>query len=157
MAGELLHVCIEEPDEVTEQERHVLALLERANVEAGYPRDERRFFATIRRSDGSVQGGITARSFWGWLYIVSLAVEPAWRGHGYGGRLMATAERWGTDCGCHSAWLMTMTFQARGFYERAGYRLFAELPNFPENHSRLFMRKPLTGAGVEPQSGLSAS
>jgi hypothetical protein len=38
---------------------------------------------------------------------------------------------------------MTMSFQARGFYERAGYSVFAELPDFPADQSRLFMRKSL--------------
>jgi hypothetical protein len=39
---------------------------------------------------------------------------------------------------------MTMSFQARGFCERSGYVVFAELPDFPGDERRLFMRKPLT-------------
>jgi len=38
---------------------------------------------------------------------------------------------------------MTMGVEARRFYERAGYRTFAELPNFPGMLTRLFMRKSL--------------
>ena len=38
---------------------------------------------------------------------------------------------------------MTMSFQARDFYERAGYEIFAELPSFPDQQTRLFMRKSL--------------
>ena len=89
-------------------------------------------------------GGITAQSFWGWLYIATIAIEPSWRGQGYGRQLLTTAEAWGLECSCHDAWLMTMSFQARAFYEHAGYRVFAELPNFPERHTRLFMRKSIS-------------
>ena len=122
---------------------HILALLEEANAESNYPREEKHFCATLRRADGMIQGGVTARSFWGWLYVVSIAITPSWRGHGYGRQLLAAAEAWGLECACHDAWLMTMSFQARGFYEHAGYRVFAELSGFPGQQSRLFMRKSL--------------
>lgn len=38
---------------------------------------------------------------------------------------------------------MTMSLQAREFYERAGYVVFAELPDYPDAERRLFMRKSL--------------
>ena len=44
--------------------------------------------------------------------------------------------------GCHSVWLDTFEFQARGFYERLGYTCFGELKNYPAG-SRLFMSKRL--------------
>jgi hypothetical protein len=40
---------------------------------------------------------------------------------------------------------MTMTFQARAFYERNGYVVFGELDDFPGDERRLFMRKQLVG------------
>ena len=64
--------------------------------------------------------------------MAELVVVAPWRGRGYGRRLLASAAAWGLDCFCHDAWLSTMSFQARGFYEHSGYRLFGELPNFPE-------------------------
>ena len=72
------------------------------------------------------------------------------RGRGCGRRrLLAEAETWGLDCGCRNAWLMTMSFQARGFYERAGYVVFAELPESQDAKRRLFMRKSLTAASPD--------
>jgi len=44
---------------------------------------------------------------------------------------------------CHSAWLDTFEFQARGFYERLGYSCFGELPNYPVGFSRYFLKKTL--------------
>jgi GNAT superfamily N-acetyltransferase len=142
MADELLQLCIETAG-APAPEQQILALLEHANADARHPREERQFCASLRAPDGSLQGGITARTFWGWLYVAAIAIEPAWRGRGYGRQLLAAAEAWGIECACHDAWLMTMSFQARGFYERAGYSVFAELPDFPADQSRLFMRKSL--------------
>jgi GNAT superfamily N-acetyltransferase len=142
MTGELLQLSIEAPA-ASAPEKQILALLERANGDARYPRHERQFCATLRSSDGAVQGGIIARAFWGWLYIVAIAIEPAWRKQGYGRQLLAAAEAWGIEAACHDAWLMTMSFQARGFYEREGYSVFAGLADFPADQSRLFMRKSL--------------
>ena len=139
MSQERLHLS----DAASSHDGHINAILEAANAEAGYPRDMRSFCAVVRSADGAVRGGVNARSFWGWLYIVSIAVEKEWRGHGYGQQLLAAAEAWGLESACHSVWLMTMDFQARKFYESAGYEVFAELPAFPDAHSRLFMRKAL--------------
>lgn len=44
---------------------------------------------------------------------------------------------------CHSAWLDTHDFQARPFYEGLGYVKFAELPDFPVGHSKIFLKKAL--------------
>ena len=142
MSQERLHLSVES-DGASRDASHILAILEAANAEAGYPREERSFCAVVRSADGIVRGGVNARSFWGWLYIVSIAVEKQWRGHGYGRQLLMAAESWGLEGACHSVWLQTMDFQARKFYERAGYEVFAELPAFPDSHSRLFMRKAL--------------
>jgi ribosomal protein S18 acetylase RimI-like enzyme len=104
----------------------------------------------LRESDGAIAGGVTAQSFWGWLYITVLAIRPAARRLGHGRQLLIAAESWGAACGCHHAWLMTMSFQALGFYERLGYAVFAELPDFPGHERRLFMQKPLTSPGLLP-------
>lgn len=121
----------------------IMELLEESNTDLQHARNEKHFCATLRGADGTIEGGITARSFWGWLYIVALAIHPSLRGRGYGRSLLDAAEHWGIECECRHAWLMTMSFQARAFYERAGYVVFAELPDFPGSERRLFMRKPL--------------
>jgi ribosomal protein S18 acetylase RimI-like enzyme len=131
-----------ESDNVQAQEQ-VRLLLETANAEIGYERNLQRFCAVLRNRDGYIQGGINAVGYWGWLYIGDLAVATTCRGRGYGRSLLASAEAWGLDCSCHDAWLSTLSFQARGFYERAGYRVFAELPNFPDQQIRFFLRKSL--------------
>jgi len=70
------------------------------------------------------------------------------RGKGVGTRLMQLAEQEAVARGCHSAWLDTHEFQAKGFYERLGYVPFGELPNYPHGFSRIFLQKSLAVANV---------
>jgi hypothetical protein len=43
--------------------------------------------------------------------------------------------------GCTDAFLDTFSFQARGFYEKLGYRVFGGLDNHPAGHQHYFMTK----------------
>lgn len=45
--------------------------------------------------------------------------------------------------GCKYAHLDTYSFEARPFYEKHGYTLFATLGNYPEGHSKHFLKKTL--------------
>jgi ribosomal protein S18 acetylase RimI-like enzyme len=58
-------------------------------------------------------------------------------------RLLQRAEEYAREHGCHAAWLDTFTFQARGFYEKQGYTVFGEWPNYPGEHRRYFLWKKL--------------
>jgi GNAT superfamily N-acetyltransferase len=131
---------------------------EEADKRLGYPVEMLHFCAVLRNSSGGIEGGIKARCYWEWLRVDALAVAPKWRGQGYGRSLLVQAEEWGLNCSCHDVWLMTMGPEARRFYEQAGYRIFAELPNFPGTLTRLFMKKSLsvgsTSSGFDDASPL---
>ena len=72
-----------------------------------------------------------------------LWVSDGLRGRGVGRELMDRAEVRARERGCHSAWLDTFSFQARGFYEKVGYEEFGRL-DYPPDHHRHFMQKRLT-------------
>lgn len=88
-------------------------------------------------------GGMWGATSYGWLFTQILFVPEHLRGRGFGTRLMRLAEEEALARGCHDAWLDTHEFQARPFYERLGYACFGELPDYPQGHSRFFMRKSL--------------
>jgi hypothetical protein len=44
---------------------------------------------------------------------------------------------------CKYAYLDTFSFEARPFYEKHGYELFATLDNYPEGYSKHFLKKKL--------------
>jgi GNAT superfamily N-acetyltransferase len=98
---------------------------------------------------GEVVGGLSAYTADQWLYIDLLVVPPELSGRGWGRRMVDCAEREAVRRGCHSSWLGTFEFQARGFYERLGYECFAELSDHPRGHSMYFMRKALRPTAAE--------
>jgi ribosomal protein S18 acetylase RimI-like enzyme len=99
---------------------------------------------------GRTLGGLTAHTVWDWLYIERLWIDAAARGRAYGGRLMELAEAEARRRGCAHAHVRTYSFQARGFYERHGFRIIGELDGYPPGHAFYWMRKdyaPRHGAG----------
>ena len=97
----------------------------------------------LENSDGHPIGGLWGRTPYGWLIVELLFVPKELRGKGIGAELMSLAEREAISRGCHSAWLDTFEFQARGFYERLGYVSFAQLSDHPPGLTRYFMKKAL--------------
>jgi hypothetical protein len=45
--------------------------------------------------------------------------------------------------GCKHAHVDTYSFEARPFYERRGYELFATLEDYPKGHRKHFLKKAL--------------
>jgi len=97
----------------------------------------------VLREGGAIVGGLSGKTVQGWLHIRDLAIDPDWRGKGFGRRLVAEAERIAIGRGCHSAWLNTHSFQAPGFYERLDYTPFGVLEDFPRGQQRIFYAKQL--------------
>ena len=97
------------------------------------------------RDAGAIVAGLTGETYGGWLFVKYLWVRDDLRGGGVGRELMAQAEKRAFDRGCHSAWLDTFSFQARGFYKKLGYEEFGTL-DYPPDHKRHFMRKRLVSA-----------
>ena len=98
--------------------------------------------AIFLREGTRIAAGLAGDTYCGWLFVKYLWVSDGLRGRGVGRELMARAETLARDRGCHSAWLDTFSFQARGFYEKLGYEEFGKL-DYPPGHSRHFMRKSL--------------
>lgn len=128
-----------------------------AGFNAGHVAEDGKSFVLIPLQDaaGQIVGGLSAYTSDQWLYIDLLVVPPELSGQGWGRRMMDCAEREAVRRGCHSCWLGTFEFQARGFYERLGYECFAELPDHPQGHSMYFMRKALRSMVADATSGMS--
>jgi len=97
----------------------------------------------IRDHAGNVMGGILAECFGGWVYISLLWVEKSLRNLGYGTQLMQMIESEATQQGCTHAHLDTFSYEARPFYEKLGYDLFATLEDYPPGYCKYFLKKSL--------------
>ena len=105
------------------------------------PRDWQPLNLALHARGGILVGGLYGATMWRWLLIDGLWVAEEMRGRGLGRDLVLKAEAAAIARGCRGSWLGTFDFQARGFYERLGYEVFAELPGFPPGHSHYHLRK----------------
>jgi ribosomal protein S18 acetylase RimI-like enzyme len=81
---------------------------------------------------------------WGQIgFVQTLWVREDLRGQGLGARLLATAEVEAACRGCCEMHLDTHSYQAPGFYRRRGYEVLGELPGWPGQTTRIFLRKIL--------------
>jgi GNAT superfamily N-acetyltransferase len=112
----------------------------------GQPRGYAPLVLSLRDEASQLRGGVLASTTWNWLSIDALWVDHALRGLGHGRRLMLHAEQVAADRGCTRARLDTFDFQARPFYERLGYRVYARLDDFPMGHVQFHMQKILVPA-----------
>mgnify|MGYP001209482998 CR=1 FL=1 len=106
------------------------------------PRDLTPIGVFVRGSQG-LRAGLVGETGRGVLKVALLWVAEELRGRGVGSRLLQAAEAEAVARGCRKALLDTYDFQARPFYERHGYRVFAEFDGFARGHKSFFMAKDL--------------
>ena len=121
-----LRILIEDKDEAVDQAIHTgLRAFNRTRV--SWP--ERQPFNVVLRDDGArVLGGILASVNFDVLVLEDVFVEEQWRRGGFGAKLMARAEDEGVKRGARLAVVSTFSWQARPFYEKLGYAVYAEAP-----------------------------
>jgi GNAT superfamily N-acetyltransferase len=139
-----------EPDASPADRRLVEEGLIAFNAAHGNLRNIPALTVMLRDPSGAIHGGLLGAVVWQWLFVDSLWVADAHRGQGYGSRLLQAAEEEAVRMGCHSAHLDTFGFQARPFYEKLGYRVFGELPDYPEGQARYYLWKRLSPASSGP-------
>lgn len=97
----------------------------------------------VRDENGKILAGISGYTAWGWLYIQWLWVDSSLRGQRVAGKMLQTAEDEALARGCHNALIDTFSPVAKIAYERQGYEVFGELPDFPIGRTRSFLKKRL--------------
>jgi GNAT superfamily N-acetyltransferase len=97
----------------------------------------------VKNDAGQTVGGLTAHWYYNWMFVEYLYLPEELRGSGTGTELLAEAERLARRHGLDGIWLDTYDFQARGFYEKLGFAVFGELPDYPVGHKRFFLQKRL--------------
>ena len=77
------------------------------------------------------------------MYFSVLWVEESLRNKGNGTKLLRMMENEAVRLGCKCAHVDTYSFEAKPFYEKNGYTLFATLENYPKGHKKHFLKKNL--------------
>jgi GNAT superfamily N-acetyltransferase len=89
-----------------------------------------------------VVGGLTGRTSLGLLFVDLFYLPAELRGSGIGSEILRQAEDEGRRRGCRAGVVYTISFQAPGFYQRNGWRVFGEVPSVAGT-SRVFLTKSL--------------
>jgi GNAT superfamily N-acetyltransferase len=92
---------------------------------------------------GEVVGGLWGSTWFSYLRVDLLFVPETMRSLGVGRKLMIEAEAEAIRRGCRAAALDTFSFQAPGFYEKLGYRVFGTLDDYPCGQRRFYLTKQL--------------
>jgi len=101
-------------------------------------------FSVFARNDlNEITGGIRCNCYWNTLHIELLWLSEECRGQGIGNKLVKQAEFFAKDNGCEKAFVETTSWQAKPFYEKAGYEHVATLPDRPKGHSSHYLTKTL--------------
>lgn len=119
----------------------ILAPLRAHNDAAAGPTERHEVALVVRDDAGAIIGGLWGATGYRWMFVQYLALPPDARGKGQGRALMLAAEQEARRLGCIGVWLDTYSFQARGFYEKLGYRAFGQIDDYPPGASRFFLAK----------------
>jgi len=132
-------VAIADEREAAEVADRVREGLARHNEARVGPRRTRSLALALNDERGDLIGGLVGKTYWNALHIELLWVSEVHRACGFGRRLVEAAEAEGRVRGAEIAYVTTLSFQAPDFYERLGYRKFAELDEVPKGFSRLWV------------------
>ena len=104
-----------------------------------------RIHKTMKDLDGNIIGGILSivNHYAKSLYIDILWIKEEYRKDGYGSILMDEVEMEAKEKGVYLVNLDTFDFQAKDFYIKRGYEVYAVLDDCPVNHKRYYLRKML--------------
>jgi GNAT superfamily N-acetyltransferase len=127
-----------DPDDIDVLESNI-----RAEASAAMGLGDEVELAIFVHEAGSIVAGISGWTWGDCCELQSLWVAPHLRGRGLATRLLAAAEAEAAGRGCTQTVHFTYAFQARELYERMGYRLVGQVPNFPSGTEALWFRKPL--------------
>jgi GNAT superfamily N-acetyltransferase len=109
----------------------------------GY-RDARPLAALLKDdATGETLGGMIGRTSYGLLFIDKVWLPDTVRGQDTGTRLLAMMEAEAVARGCSAGFLMTLTFQAPGFYARFGWREIGRAHCDAPGSARVLMTKVL--------------
>ncbi len=94
--------------------------------------DDTKFAVFAKDKSGKILGGIRATAFWNYCIIELLWLSTETRGLGIGSQLMDAAENYAKSKGFNYLRTETLSFQAKPFYEKLGFKVFGELPDYPK-------------------------
>ena len=98
----------------------------------------------LQDENNNVRGGILAEVCWNWLEIHTFMMDEDIRNLGFGSKLLGALEEIALAKHCDFIKVDTLSFQALGFYEKHGYRVFGTLDNVGRDYQHYYLKKDVT-------------
>jgi GNAT superfamily N-acetyltransferase len=99
--------------------------------------------AFVAKDGETFAGCVTANILWKTLHIRFMFVEAPYRGKKLGTALIGKALEYGKANGCAVAFVDTLSFQARGFYQKLGFELEFARTGLAHGVSLYYLKKDL--------------
>lgn len=115
--------------------------------------DQQTLAIFLRDEQGQITSGVYGWLAHGWLFVDTLFVDERLRGQAYGTRLMDAIEGAAAQHKINRCFLVTMSFQARPFYEKRGFQVEMTRADFFPGVTLYFLTK--TGLTVAADNGLT--
>ena len=97
----------------------------------------------LRDDAGRIVGGAGGELWGRSVHVSALWIAETHRSQGHGAALLRELESYAAHRGHRLAYVETLSYQARPFYEKNGYRVFGELDGIAEGCTLYFLRKDL--------------
>lgn len=97
----------------------------------------------IKDENDNVRGELLAEVCWNWLEINILIIDEGIRASGFGTKLLLEIEEIALERESDFIKVDTLSFQALGFYEKNGYKVFGSLDNVGRDHKHYYLKKDL--------------
>ena len=109
---------------------------------SGLPRG-RAFTVEVRDEAGALAGGLAGNLWGNAFHLSALWLREDLRRAGHGSELVRRAEAFARAQGATVAHVETLSFQARPFYEKHGYRVFGTIEEMAPGIAYFFLSKRL--------------
>jgi ribosomal protein S18 acetylase RimI-like enzyme len=134
-----------QPQPTPEERKRILDPLAAYNEARVGPENWREFVLSASSDAGEPVAGLLGFAQWNHFFVAALYVEQPFRKEGIGSELMKRAETLALDQACDAIHLDTFDYQAPGFYERLGFKVFGTLEDYPPGHQRFYLVKRIRG------------
>ena len=88
-------------------------------------------------------GGAIGYIEYNWYFLDLLYIDENYRGQNIGTKLIKAIEEFAIKENLTGVRMETWNFQSRGFYEKNGYKVFAQIENCPPGTIDYFLKKEL--------------
>jgi GNAT superfamily N-acetyltransferase len=136
-----------QPEPAPEERYRIIDPLIAYNEALAGPRNKKEFAFSAHSATGEFAGGLLGFTHWNHFFVSAVFVDQRFRREGIGSELLRRAEALALEQGCDVIYLDTFDYQAPGFYEKLGFKVFGKLEDYPPGHQRFYFMKRIRDTG----------